>query len=199
MQAVFSGPGFLLFCGFGLLGEEAGAEQIVEGIEYCRNMIVKFLANQSGSRGQRFVAVDSVAPVFQKWVAPREQMFNLELAQRWLVNRELYELVPDPAAAGTLSEAQLRAVMTAIIEDEGASIALRKHVAARYPVVNGRAAPRTRRAERIVPDTSAVCSEQPAVASPPYRRIRVYGADPTLSSRLDTAGSSEVRAPTARS
>ena len=65
---------------------------------------------------------------------PREQMFNLELAQRWLLNEGLQEIVPDPEAASALSGATLRRFMEAVIEDDGASLALRKHVAARYPV-----------------------------------------------------------------
>ena len=35
-------------------------------------------------------------------IPPREQMFNLELAQRWLVNEELQEIVPDPSGATKL-------------------------------------------------------------------------------------------------
>ena len=125
-------------------------------------------------------------------IPPREQMFNLELAQRWLVNEELQEIVPDPGLTTRLEGETLRRVMEAVIEDHGASRALRRHVAARYPVAEGRSAPRTKRSEDVIPDVLSVCDVQPEVRNPPYRRVRVYAVDPSLSARLDTAGSNEV-------
>ncbi|MDT4953978.1 MAG: hypothetical protein QOJ02_2116 [Acidobacteriota bacterium] len=124
---------------------------------------------------------------------PREQMFNLELAQRWLVNEELQEIVPDPDATTKLEGEKLRRFMEAVIEDDGASLALRKHVAARYPVAApGQSAPRNLRSKTVVPEALSACDAQPAVRNPPYRRIRVYAVDPSLSARLDTAGINEV-------
>ncbi len=123
---------------------------------------------------------------------PREQMFNLELAQRWLVNEELQEIVPDPEATARLEGEKLRRFMQAVIEDKGASLALRKHVAGRYPVAAGQSAPRTPRSKEVLPEVLPVCDAQPAVSNPPYRRIRVYAVDPSLSTRLDTAGINEV-------
>jgi hypothetical protein len=61
----------------------------------------------------------------------REQMFNLELEQRVLLNPRLQEIVPDPDRDGALKASELRDLMTAIIEDPEASDALRKHVAMR--------------------------------------------------------------------
>lgn len=123
---------------------------------------------------------------------PRERMFNLELAQRWLVNEKLQEIVPDPGATSRLEGEKLRRFMAAIIEDPGASLALRKHVAARYPVAIGRPAPRTEESKAVVPEALAVSEKQPEAPSPPYRRVRVYAVDPSLSARLDTAGINEV-------
>ena len=125
-------------------------------------------------------------------IPPREMMFNLELAQRWLINEELQKIVPDPTEATRLKTEDLRRLMQAIIEDEGASFALRKHVAARYPVAAGQTAPRTRRSRSVVTEVLPACEEQPALWNPPHRRIRVYAVDPSLSARLDTAGSNEV-------
>ena len=125
-------------------------------------------------------------------VPPRELMFNLELAQRWLVSPELQEIVPDPDATRQLDDKTLKKLMAAVIEDEEASFALRKHVAARYPVVAGQSAPRTRRSETVVPEVLPVCDVQPALQDPPYRRLRVYAVDPSLSTRLDTAAINEV-------
>jgi hypothetical protein len=123
---------------------------------------------------------------------PREQMFNLELAQRWLANENLQKIVPDPDAAAGLGGEKLRSFMAAVIEDSDASLALRKHVAARYPVAAGRSMPRTPRSKAAVPDVLALSEAQPAVQDPPYRRVRVYAVDPSLSTRLDTAGINEV-------
>jgi hypothetical protein len=123
---------------------------------------------------------------------PREKMFNLELAQRWLVNQELQEIVPDPGAVSRLEGEPLRRLMEAIIEDEGASLALRRHVATRYSVAAGRSAPRTERSKAVVPEVLSVCDVQPAVGNPPYRRVRVYAVDPSFSTRFDTADINEV-------
>ena len=71
---------------------------------------------------------------------PHESMFNLELAQRWLLNPALEEAVPDPRTRKHLEGPLLRQVMDAIIDDPAASLALRKHVAARYPVATGSSA-----------------------------------------------------------
>jgi len=125
-------------------------------------------------------------------VPPREQMFNLELAQRWLVNEELQSIMPDPDSAAKLEGEKLRSFMEAVIEDDGASLALRKHVAARYPVAAGKSAPRTPKSKTVVPEVLPVCDVQPAVQDPPYRRVRVYAVDPSFSARLDTAGINEV-------
>lgn len=125
-------------------------------------------------------------------IPPREQMFNLELAQRWLLNEDLQELAPDPAAINSLEGEKLHRFMEAIIEDKGASLALRKHVATRYPVAAGRSAPRNVRTEEVVPEVLQACDAQPDLRNPPYRRIRVYAVDPSLSSRLETAGINEV-------
>ena len=123
---------------------------------------------------------------------PREMMFNLELTQRWLVNKELQEIIPDPGVTTELTGETLRRFMEAVIEDEGASRALRKHVAGRYPVAAGKSAPRTKRSKDVVPEVLAVCDLQPAVGDPPYRRVRVYAVDPSFSTRLDTAGINAV-------
>jgi subtilisin family serine protease len=125
-------------------------------------------------------------------IPPREEMFNQELAQRWLLNEELQKLVPDPASTSAISADKLRRVMEVVIEDKGTSLALRKHVAARYPVAAGRAAERNRRNDDILPEVLQACDDEPALRNPPYRRVRVYALDPSLSTQLDTAGVNEV-------
>jgi len=117
---------------------------------------------------------------------PREQMFNLELAQRWLLNEELQKIVPDPEAPPKLDDAQLRRLMEIVIEDKDVSLALRKHVTERYPVAAGRPAPQLRTTKGPIREA------QPALQNPPYRRLRVYAVDPSLSARFDTAGINEV-------
>jgi len=125
-------------------------------------------------------------------IPPRERMFNLELAQRWVLNPRLQALVPDPDATRPLDTARLKALMEAVIEDRGASLALRKHVAARYPAAAGRSAPRTARSQDVVAEMLPVCDVQPAPRRPAHRRLRVYAVDPSLSTRLATASVNEV-------
>ena len=118
---------------------------------------------------------------------PRERMFNLEIAQRWLLNPALQEIVADPDDETALEPKQLERLMEAIIEDKNASVALRRHVSDRYAVVMGKP-PASRPAIRdIVPEPEPVATAQPAVRTPPFRRLRVYAVDPSLSTRLDTA------------
>ena len=123
---------------------------------------------------------------------PREQMFNLELAQRWLLNPELQEIVPDPDAAGELEAREIRRVMEALIEDEGTSTALRRHLVSRYAAVAGTRPPSTPRSARVVPQTPSACEPPPPVPSPATRRLRAFALDPSLSNRLETAHINEV-------
>ncbi|HUE86530.1 MAG TPA: S8 family serine peptidase [Vicinamibacterales bacterium] len=124
---------------------------------------------------------------------PREEMFNLELAQRWLRNPRLQELVPDPEELTRLQDDKLRQVMEAVIEDHAASVALRRHVAARYPAgAGGAPAPHNKNSRGIVPDVLAACDVQPQLRNPSHRRLRVYAVDPNFSTRLATASMNEV-------
>jgi hypothetical protein len=121
-----------------------------------------------------------------------EQMFNLELEQRVLLNSRLQEIVPDPDREGQLEAEQLREFMTAIIEDPQASDALRRHVAMRYPAVTGRSAPTSPKTKGIVSEVVRACDAVPQLRDPVYRRLRVYAVDPSFSTRLDTAGIDET-------
>ena len=126
---------------------------------------------------------------------PRERMFNLELAQRWLMSPELQEIVPDPDATAEIAEADLRRLMEAVIDDPEASAALRRHVEARYPVAAGRELPRPKpgpAARAGAAEDQPVSEPQPSLEDPAYRRLRVYAVDPSLSTRLATAGFNEV-------
>ena len=124
---------------------------------------------------------------------PRERMFNLELSQRWMLNERLQQLVPDPDEIDDLEGDNLRRFMEAVIEDQGASLALRRHVASRYPVAaGGKSAPSNGDTIGVVPRETAACEAQPELRNPSHRRIRVYAVDPSLSTRLDTAAMNEV-------
>jgi subtilisin family serine protease len=119
---------------------------------------------------------------------PRERMFNLEIAQRWLMNPELQEAVPDPEA--DVSRDALRRFMETVIGDGGASQVLRKHVASRYPLLFGtsvKGAP-----PEVVAPPRAACNPNITMSAPPYRRIRTYAVDPSYSTRLETASINEV-------
>lgn len=123
---------------------------------------------------------------------PRERMFNLELAQRLLLNSELQEIVPDPEAVSELTDEQQHRFMEAVIEDKDASLALRRHIAGRFPIVTGKRAPSKTPPPEVVPPLSRVCEKAPSLTAPPYRRIRVYATDPSFSTRLETASINEV-------
>jgi hypothetical protein len=79
-----------------------------------------------------------------------------------------------------LTDKQLRELITAIIEDEGASDALRKHVAMRYPAVTGRSAPTSPKTKGIVAEVVRACDAVPQLHDPIYRRLRVYAVDPSF-------------------
>ncbi|HEU4796414.1 MAG TPA: S8 family serine peptidase, partial [Pyrinomonadaceae bacterium] len=119
---------------------------------------------------------------------PRELMFNLELTQRYLVRPELQEIIPDPE--NKIDDADLRKFMEAVVSDEGASVALRRHVAERYPSVVGTTIPNT--LPDVTPEQKPACNPKIAIPTPPFRRIRTYAVDPSLSTRLETASINEV-------
>ncbi len=121
---------------------------------------------------------------------PRESMFDIELSQRWLMNKNLQEAVPDPESGDPVPKENLRKFMEALIHDDKASVALRKHVASRYSLVFGtsvQGAPK-----EVVKEAPAACSAKVALSTPPYRRIRAYAVDPSLSTSLATAGMNEI-------
>lgn len=119
---------------------------------------------------------------------PRELMFNLELTQLWLLNEELQQIVPDPESE--VEQKDLQRFMEAVIEDGRASLALRRHVAARYTLVTNAKVAKV--PEEVVPRAPIVCKAEPSLSNPPYRRIRVYAADPSFSTRLATSSINEA-------
>jgi hypothetical protein len=124
---------------------------------------------------------------------PREQMFNLEIAQRWMLSPTLQKIVPDPDAVDQFDDKALADFMEAIIEDPKTSQALRKHLRTRYPVAARRPAPRTNISRPATQEDGAFgLHPQPDLSDPPYRRLRVYAVDPSLSTRFQTAGINEV-------
>jgi hypothetical protein len=122
----------------------------------------------------------------------REQMFNLELMQRWLLNLELQKLVPNPDETETLDVKTLASVVEAVIEDKGTSIALRTHLAARYSTIVRAPLKRTDAVAEVVPAVLAAFDADATPHDPPYRRLRVYASDPSLGTRLDTVGINET-------
>jgi hypothetical protein len=122
----------------------------------------------------------------------RERMFNLELSQLWMISEELQQIVGDPDGTGQISEAKMKKLMSAVIEDERASLALRKHVAGRYPTVTGRPPRAADLPASVVPAAAPVCERLPAIPTPAHRRLRIYAIDPSLSGRLATAAMNEA-------
>jgi hypothetical protein len=120
----------------------------------------------------------------------REAMFNLEVAQRWMLDPRLREVIPDPGATPPGRD-RLVELMEALIGDVDASRVLRRHLAARYPAIAGRSFPGGLAAPGIASPPAAEGAPL-APADPPYRRIRVFAVDPSLSTRLDTADTNVV-------
>jgi Subtilase family len=129
--------------------------------------------------------------LFADGAGVREQMFNLELGQLWLLNPELGELVADPASADTLPTATYRAVLDVLIADPSTSGALREMLRARYHLVTKAPPPRATRSDGAVRTPPPL----PKPATPPtpaYRRIRVLAKDPTVASTFATASVGEA-------
>jgi hypothetical protein len=119
---------------------------------------------------------------------PRQQMFNLELAQRLLMNPDLQKIVPDPVAS--VSKEDIRKFMEVVIQDKEASLALRRHVASRYALVSGtqvQGAP-----AEVVPPVKRACADDISQPEPPFRRIRTYAVDPSFSTEFDRAALNDV-------
>ncbi len=121
---------------------------------------------------------------------PRQNMFEIELAQRWLYNQTLNRLVPDPDAAQDIPKDTLRQFMDALIQDDKASVALRRHIASRYMLMFGSSAINV--PLNVVAKPPAACQPSIEPFDPPFRRIRTYAVDPSLSTRLATAGMNEI-------
>jgi hypothetical protein len=143
---------------------------------------------------------------------PREAMFGLELAQRWLANPELAEAIPEPEVAlDTIPRAEVRRFLDAAIGDPGASLALRRLLADRYPLLTGGLQapvprpPKPGDAGRAIETETPPAFEAPsfgpdeskrvrleAPRPPATRRVRVYAIDPSFSTRLETASTNEA-------
>ncbi|HDR15043.1 MAG TPA: hypothetical protein ENN79_06095 [Desulfobacteraceae bacterium] len=149
--------------------------------------------DQTRSESDSFAFLRVITGLGVLSASPREQMFNLEIAQRWMLNPVLQEIVPDPDATGWMDEDALARFMEALVEDPQTSKALQKHVLARYPVAVHRPPPLMETEKSVTRMEGAFGPHpQPTLGDPPYRRIRVYAVDPSLSARFETAGINEV-------
>ena len=122
--------------------------------------------------------------------SPREEMYNLELAQLWLTSDRLHELLPDPAAARPLSPSRHAAVLDALLDDPATSAALKQHLRGRYQVVTGAPPPAGGAAAPAVAPKAKPAYAEPPV--PPNRQLRVFAKDPTLASAFATSSVSQV-------
>ncbi|HEY6802453.1 MAG TPA: S8 family serine peptidase [Pyrinomonadaceae bacterium] len=120
----------------------------------------------------------------------RESMFDVEIAQRWLFNKDLQEAVPDPDSDTPVSPENLKKFMEALINDDKASLTLRRHLASRYSLVFGTSFSGV--PTIVVPPAPAACLGEFTPSTPPYRRIRAYAVDPSLSTQLATADMNEI-------
>jgi hypothetical protein len=129
----------------------------------------------------------------------REEMFNLEVMQRWMANPRLQDAVPDPDAEESLDDRAVRRVMEALLEDEEVSPTLRRHLAARWTPVTGRSSgsvpipPAERRpADGSEAPEAPLFERQPVLRDPAYRKLRVFAVDPSFAGSFERAGISEV-------
>jgi len=120
---------------------------------------------------------------------PREDMFNLELEQLWLTNSDLAELIPDPHVAATLTRTQAELVIEIVDADPNASGALRSHLKTRGRDTKTHKVKVGQKARNRQPAAKPNPKDPPV---PTNRRLRVYAKDPTLASRFETSGVSEV-------
>jgi hypothetical protein len=116
---------------------------------------------------------------------PSERMLNIEMAQRYLMNRDMQAAVPEPNA--DISKDSLKQFLDALIADPGASQVLRRAVAARYPALFG-----SKVSGVSLPDLTpvrAIPRPRPdsIISNPPYRRIRTYAVDPSFSTSIETS------------
>lgn len=119
---------------------------------------------------------------------PREQMFNIELMQLYLRSSALQKIVPDPESE--VNDSDLRRFMEAVVHNNEASLALRKHIADRYSLVAGASFPGA--PKEVVAPLQGACNPTVRIPNPPFRRIRCYAVDPSLSTRLETVDINDV-------
>src|SRR5271166_1402453 len=133
----------------------------------------------------------------------RQQMFDVETAQRWMCNQDLRDAVPDPD--GPVSNDARKKFIDALIADSGASLALRRHLQTAYssaygstpssPVPTASPAPPPGGGSPTPgqsPFDSAAGYKTPKIPDPPFRRIRVYAIDPSYSTQFMTAKISQA-------
>jgi hypothetical protein len=114
----------------------------------------------------------------------REQMLNLELTQRYLMNRDMQDAIPEPTVS-TPSQESLRGFMDALIADPQASQTLRRLAAGRYSFLFNASVQGV--SVRDIAPERAIAQPNIEIRNPPYRRIRTYAVDPSFSTQLKTA------------
>lgn len=135
--------------------------------------------------------------------SPADQMLQLEatqLVQRWNNPNErnpLEAAVPDPdRPASDVGPDQVRAFLEVVRAHPQASQRLQERagqVLDRMTGGAGRRSPKAPPREPIAAPTPSASKRAAFVPpGPPYRKLRAYAADPSLTTTLDTAGMSEV-------
>lgn len=175
----------------------------------------RFGLQQTPSDNDSFAALRILTGLGFDGPTPVEHMFGMELMQRWLLNPHMQEVLEDPDEGEPVDDDVARKLLEAIIEDPGASNALREHARARYaafrrpdtpvpvPAPRGRA-PKSAPEKRAPSDadvslsvamgaTPAACEATPPLSDPSHRELRVYAMDPGFSGRLDTAAVNDAR------
>ena len=120
--------------------------------------------------------------------ATRQRMLELEALQLSQSSREIETMLADrdPGDPDVVRTGDARRILEALAEHPDASNALRGEIAAR---LRDSGAPLSPRAAVPAPDTTGRLHPgaiEPAIPSPPARRLLVYAFDPLLGTRLET-------------
>jgi hypothetical protein len=146
--------------------------------------------SRSAKSTHRWSFLRMLTGLFIDGTTSREEMFNLEFEQLWLMNTELADLVQDPDGQTSLTKDQAHDIIEAVLADDRASQALKDHLVSRHREVNRSTTskPLTGAPPEPKLDTHAPLTPP----EPTVRRLRVFAKDPTLAASFATASLGSV-------
>jgi hypothetical protein len=116
----------------------------------------------------------------------RVQMYHVETMQLFQTSPKLQEILNDPEApASRIPKPKAKEFFEALLADDRASSALKSYVESQYTSQFGQLIPAAADGGRSKTATRPLRAVTERV--PPYRRLRGYAFDPSLSTQLETA------------